>query len=70
VSTTIKGAQAVVGESGLIAGILCKIAIIKKYTLAILLNCNISDSNIKINITRNKIVPSIFRCFYKICLEI
>lgn len=43
-STTRKGAQAVAGLSGLICGIVCKIAIIKKYTLASRLNCNIRAS--------------------------
>lgn len=37
--TTIRGAQAVAGLSGLIIGIVCRIAMIKKYTLASLLNC-------------------------------
>jgi hypothetical protein len=36
--TTIKGAQALTGFSGLIWGIVWRMAIIKKYTLASLLN--------------------------------
>ena len=48
--TTISGAQAVNGFKGLIIGIVCKIAMIKKQTLANLLNCKINDSkSYKIN---------------------
>lgn len=43
--TTIKGAQAVAGLKGLIWGIVCKIAIIRKYTLAKRLNCKIKASS-------------------------
>ena len=37
-STTKKGAHAVAGFNGLICGMVCNIAISKKYTLASLLN--------------------------------
>jgi hypothetical protein len=40
----MKGAQAVAGLRGLICGIVCKIAMSKKYTLANLLNCRAKAS--------------------------
>lgn len=43
-STTIKGAQAVAGLSGLICGMVCRMAMMRKYTLASLLNCRIRAS--------------------------
>ena len=67
--TKIKGAQAVIGSNGLITGILCNVAIIRKYTFASLLNCRNRASGLIDNSTWKKAQRGILRSPHKVSFK-